>query len=95
MPIVEEIAGADWRDRDRNVWTSSSGISWGVAQGSRHLSCRLVVLVSLMLDWLIDFGLVNGRCWIPRVGRELRTQAVTPYLSHSDCGLVPYTCRSH
>ena len=62
MLRVEGIAEADRRDRDRNVWTSCSGLSCGMALGSRHVSCWLVALVSLMLDWLMDVGLVNGRC---------------------------------
>ena len=45
--------------------------------------------MSLMLDWLMDIGMVNGCCRIPRGGRELRTQAATPYLSRSECGVVP------
>ena len=59
---VEGIAGADRRDRDRNVWTSCSGLNWGMALGSRHVSCRPVALVSLTLDWLMDVGLDNGCC---------------------------------
>ena len=59
---VKGIAGADRRVRDRNVWTSCSGLSWGVDLGSRHMSCLLLALVSLTLDWLMDIGLVNGRC---------------------------------
>ena len=84
MPRVKGIAGADRLNRDRNVWTSSSGLNWDVAEGSRHLSCRLVALVSLTLDWLMDIGLVNGCCRIPRGGRELIAQAATPYLSRSE-----------
>ena len=77
---VEGIAGADRRDRGRNVWTSCSGLSWGVALGSRHVSYGLVALVSvalvsLTLDWLMD------AVGIPRGSRELRAQAATPYLS--------------
>ena len=72
---VEGIAGADRRDRGRNVWTSCSGLSWGVALGSRHVSYGLVALVSLTLDWLMD------AVGIPRGSRELRDQAATPYLS--------------
>ena len=45
------------------------------------MSTRLLALVSLTLDWLMDVGLVDGAVGIPRDGRELRAHAATPYLS--------------